>query len=198
MAEDRREALKILGTIGATCAYPFSADELYGQHAGHSAAAGGQAALPPGPHFFKKEEMETIVRLADLIIPKTDTPGAVEAGVPAYIDFVVGQNKQAQSVFRRGLRWLDDKAGGRFLSLGEAEQVAILEPLAGAADAIVDPPAGSLRRRTKKLSAEIAFFRAMKSLTADGYYTSRVGLIEELGYKGNTVLAAFPECVHEH
>jgi hypothetical protein len=36
-------------------------------------------------------------------------------------------------------------------------------------------------------------------MTADGYYTSRVGLVDELGYKGNTVLAAFPECTHpEH
>ena len=39
----------------------------------------------------------------------------------------------------------------------------------------------------------------MKNLTADGYYTSYTGLIEELGYKGNTVLAAFPvSTIPEH
>jgi hypothetical protein len=38
------------------------------------------------------------------------------------------------------------------------------------------------------------FFRLMKNLTADGYYTSRPGLVEELGYRGNTVLATFPAC----
>ena len=45
----------------------------------------------------------------------------------------------------------------------------------------------------------VRFFRLIKNLTADGYYTSRVGLLEELGYTGNTALAAFPSCtVPEH
>ena len=39
----------------------------------------------------------------------------------------------------------------------------------------------------------------MKSMTADGYYTSQIGLVQELGYKGNTVLPSFPACTHpEH
>ena len=45
----------------------------------------------------------------------------------------------------------------------------------------------------------VRLFRLIKNLTADGYYTSRVGLLEELGYTGNTVLARFPACaVPEH
>ena len=45
----------------------------------------------------------------------------------------------------------------------------------------------------------MTFFRLLKNLTADGYYTSRVGLIDELGYKGNTALSQFPSCtVPEH
>jgi len=36
-------------------------------------------------------------------------------------------------------------------------------------------------------------------MTADGYYTSRAGLVEDLGYLGNQVLAEFPECkLDEH
>jgi hypothetical protein len=43
------------------------------------------------------------------------------------------------------------------------------------------------------------WFTAMKNLTADGYYTSKAGLIDELGYNGNTVLAEFPACeIPEH
>ena len=38
------------------------------------------------------------------------------------------------------------------------------------------------------------FFLLAKNLTADGYYTSRTGLLEELGYTGNTALAQFPAC----
>jgi glucoside 3-dehydrogenase (cytochrome c) hitch-hiker subunit len=45
----------------------------------------------------------------------------------------------------------------------------------------------------------VRFFRLIKNLTADGYYTSRIGLLEELGYTGNTALARFPGCsVPEH
>ena len=45
----------------------------------------------------------------------------------------------------------------------------------------------------------VQFFRLVKNLTADGYYTSRVGLLEELRYAGNTALATFPACaVPEH
>jgi hypothetical protein len=40
----------------------------------------------------------------------------------------------------------------------------------------------------------IRLFRLLKNLTADGYYTSRVGLVEELGYSGNTMLGRFPSC----
>ena len=40
----------------------------------------------------------------------------------------------------------------------------------------------------------LRFFRLIKNLTADGYYTSRAGLLEELGYSGNTYLARFPVC----
>ena len=45
----------------------------------------------------------------------------------------------------------------------------------------------------------VRLFRLIKNLTADGYYTSRAGLLEELGYAGNTALARFPSCtVPEH
>jgi gluconate 2-dehydrogenase gamma chain len=40
----------------------------------------------------------------------------------------------------------------------------------------------------------LRLFRLVKNLTADGYYTSRAGLIEELGYVGNSALASFPPC----
>jgi hypothetical protein len=74
-----------------------------------------------------------------------------------------------------------------FLQLSEEEQIKLLTPWSEASDA------GKLD------STGPQFFRAIKSMTADGYYTSKVGLLEELGYKGNTVLAAFPVCeVPEH
>jgi hypothetical protein len=155
---DRRESLKIIGAIGTTCAFPFSADELYGQHADHSP---GKPATMPSPSFFSKAEMEKIAKIADLIIPATDTPGAVAAGVPAYIDFVCSRNARLAKTIRDGLT-----------STAAVDEAALRE---------LD--------RTKS-----PFFQAIKSVTADGYYTSKTGLIDELGYRGNTVLADFPSC----
>src|SRR4249920_657874 len=79
----------MLGTIGLTCAFPFEGDELYGQHV-HLALTQTPATGPYVPAFFTPAEYATLSRLTDVIIPPTTTPGAVGAGVPEYIDRVVG------------------------------------------------------------------------------------------------------------
>ena len=187
---DRRSVLKIIGAIGATCAYPFAGDELYGQTT-HS-----QGSVPAAStrRYFNDNDFQMISRIADLIIPETDTPGAIGAGVPDYIDLLVARNTDHQSLVADGLRWLDSEservAGRKFLALDEAQQLSILEPLCEKAERASNDKETSPRN--------VEFFRVIKSLTADGYYTSKVGLMEELGYKGNMVMKSFPDCVHEH
>jgi hypothetical protein len=174
---DRREALKIIGAIGTTCAFPFSGAELYGQHV--HPPAGASAEYGP-PKFFTPSEFQSISHLTDLIIPQTDTPGAVAAGVPAYIDYVVNTNEEWRNLFRQGLSWLGEK---QFASMSKERQIELLTPL-------VDSTSDELPAR---------FARALKAMTADGYYTSRIGLMEDLGYKGNTVRDSFPSCeIPEH
>ena len=190
MEETRRNSLKIISAIGATCAFPFSADELFGQQAhDHRHGDGPHYPVPvvPAfePKFFTVEEGLVIARIADLIIPPTDTPGAVAAGVPHYIDQVVLQNPEHQELFRAGIAWVNSK-GKPFVEMTEEQQISMLKPLSEAADA-------------EKLEGEgVRFFQSMKKLTADGYYTSYAGLVQELGYKGNQALASFEGCVHEH
>ncbi len=183
-SSDRRSVLKLFGAISATCAYPFAGDDLYGQTVHEHTSSQSPA------RFFSETDFKTISRIADLIIPATGTPGAVQAGVPEYIDFVVSRELQHQALVADGLRWLDGQAktqgAERFLTLSEHAQLAILEPLCDAADSEKTP------------GRNVQFFALLKRLTADGYYTSRIGLIDELGYKGNTVRSGYPECVHEH
>ena len=180
MNTNRRETLKIIGAIGATCAFPYASDELYGQHV-HVA---GQAPQAGPPVFFNQEEFKVISRVADLIIPATETPGALLAGVPSYIDLVVSRNAEHQSVYRQGLAWL---VSNRFMELTEERQIAVLEPLCAAAD------------QGRAESAAEVFFQTIKNMTADGYYTSKAGLSTELGFSGGAVLAQFPSCeVPEH
>jgi hypothetical protein len=187
-SSDRRSLLKIIGAIGATCAYPFASDELFGQAASapnHSLPHQGSPA-----RFFNQDDFATISRIADLIIPETDTPGAVAAGVPAYIDLVISRNTDQQLVMADGLRWLDGEAkrtlNKRFIELPGDQQISILEPLCEAAD------------KNERRARNVQFFALIKSLTADGYYTSKVGLRTELGYTGDKARAGFPDCVPEH
>ena len=198
--KSRREALKIIGAVGVTCAFPFSANELYGQHvhpAGEAAPPGDEAGRPYAPRFFTPAELLVISRLTDLIIPPTDTPGAAAAGVPQYIDLVVNEDPKLQGIFHQGLPRLDSMSESRFatsafLQLSEAQQVEILTSLSQAAEQKGAP-------KENAAGDDAAFFKAIKSLTADGYYTSRIGLLQELGYDGNTYLAAFPESrIPEH
>ena len=169
---DRRETLKIIGAIGTTCAFPFSSDELYGQHV-HPTA--GAASEYREPKFFTPEEFKTVTRLADLIIPATSTPGAVGAGVPGSIDYVVNANQEWRTLFREGLKALRAQ---RFDQMTESDQVALLTRY-------IDQPGDDLTTR---------FFRAVKAMTADGYYTSKIGLVDELGYQGNSAHANYPGC----
>jgi len=180
-SSDRRSVLKIFGAIGATCAYPFAGDELFGQTAPaheHSALKATERA-----RFLNNADFWTVSRIADLIIPDTETPGAIKAGVAEYIDMVISRDAEQQSLVADGLRWLDKQ---KFGELDGGRQLGILEPLCEAADS------GSGQGRN------VQFFALMKRLTADGYYTSKIGLMEDLGYRGNTVRESYPGCVHEH
>jgi hypothetical protein len=174
--DGRRETIKIIGAIGIQCAFPFAGDELYGQHQ-HPAPT--KSADPGPPKFFSPEQFAILSRVSELIIP-----GATKAQVPNYIDLVVRNNEMHKKIYGDGLSWL---AGKKFLSLSEERQLAILEPLCAEVD------------RGETATMEQKFFRAAKNMAADGYYTSRAGLVEDLGYLGNQVLAEFPECkLDEH
>jgi gluconate 2-dehydrogenase gamma chain len=229
VSETRREALRLLGSITATCCFPFASDELYGQHA-HLAPDQAGATTGSPPQFFTPAEYTTLTAFVDVLIPATDTPGAAAAGVPAYIDRVVSANAQHQPLARAGLAWLTSEAQRRYSreyrALDEAQHVALLQPLSDAVDraaretqqaryratpsgrtyyfAVNDAtpparPAVAVQSDAADPGMPERFFRLMKNLTADGYYTSRVGLIEELGYSGNTFRASYPQCaVPEH
>lgn len=174
--DGRRETIKIIGAIGIQCAFPFAGDELYGQHQ-HPAPI--KSADPGPPKFFNSEQFSILSRVTELIVP-----GAIQAQVPNYIDLVVRNNEIHKKTYSDGLGWLATK---KFLALGEKRQLAILEPLCAEVD------------RGELTTMEQKFFRVTKNMTADGYYTSRAGLVEDLGYLGNQVLAEFPECkLDEH
>jgi hypothetical protein len=157
MSNERRNSLKIIGTIGATCAFPFAADELYAQQE-HTHTEGVTAQLPE-PKYFSKEDFALLAKVA--------------AGVPAYIDFVVSRSEPQKKLFTAGLKWL------------KKHDLKALEPLCAQVD------------KGEAKTPEQRWFKAMKSLTADGYWTSKVGMAQTLGYQGASMLAEYPTC-REH
>ena len=129
------------------------------------------------PHSFTQEDFDLLGTLVDMIIPESDTPGARGAGVHVMLDEDLGRNASAMQVLRDGMAALRD-AGFPEMSATQRTEVLI--------------------RYSESSGAEKDFFETLKGLTIDAYYSTEVGLVQELGYQGNTYLAEFPGCTHEH
>lgn len=84
--------------------------------------------------FFSPLQMQTLTRLADVLMPPVkDKPGAVQAEVPAFLDFLIGGSPQARKdVYAGGLDWLESEAqkkfNANFAKLDEAQVDALLKP----------------------------------------------------------------------
>jgi len=144
------------------------------------------------PTFFDTHQYATITELASLIIPTDETPGAREAKVNEYIDMIVSEGSDSlKKLYRDGLKWLDKTSRSRhgklFIQLSNQQQVELLTEISH-----------QMRNASANLPLQAKFFKQVKEATVDGFYTSKIGL-DELGYKGNTVLDEFPGCTHpEH
>jgi gluconate 2-dehydrogenase gamma chain len=139
--------------------------------------AANDKKLLTGEKFFTAEEMATITVLGDIIIPKDDVSGsASEAGVPAFIEFIVKDMPQHQTPMRGGLRWLDMQCLQRyekaFTNCTHEQQIAMVDEIAYPEKA---KPA---------MKQGVSFFNLMRNLTASGFYTTEMGF-KDMGYVGN-------------
>ena len=128
--------------------------------------------------FFDEHEMATITILGDIIIPKDAISGsASEAGVPAFIDFIVQDMPGHQTPMRGGLRWLDMECFKRFeksfVDCDEKQRIQIVDDIAYP------------EKAKPEMKRGVAFFSLMRNLTATGFYTSQIG-VKDIGYAGNT------------
>jgi hypothetical protein len=183
---ERREILRILSMAAAAATFPgFSKWSFACGHMGNELAQIKPTVYQP--LFFTAAEFALIERLASIIIPTDDTPGAHEAGVAEFIDLMASRDAELQHNFRSGLQWLNahsQKSSGKpFLALSSDQQTALLEPLAYK----------SKFRRGEERGRE--FFDLMREYTVMGFYTSEVGL-RELDFPGLKFYAESPACPH--
>jgi hypothetical protein len=169
---------------------------LVGMHGmRHAPPPAAAPATPYVPQFFKSDEFETVEILTEMIIPSDEKPGAKEAYVASYIDFVVfsaGEFEPSlQKDWTRGLALLEqlskEKYGRPFREISAAEREQLLTEM-------------SLPERDRERSHPgFAFYRLVKEMTVEGFYSSRIGLIDVLEYQGLSFLSEFPGCTHpEH
>ena len=173
------------GDNAARSDQPTRRDAIVTITAGAAAAGGviaGAGALAQAPAYrpivFSPADFNLLTALVELIIPTTDTPGAAAIGADRYIDEEAVANPEARNALQAGFNLL--RVAG-FDAIDEPGRVKLLLEWSEAA------------------GAKGLFFKTLKDLTIDGYYSSEIGLLQELGYRGNTFLAEFPGCQHpEH
>lgn len=192
---NRRHALRRLaaGAVGAAAATSWvdSLSVLAQAHAHRSDTAAVMSAQAWKPRVLTPAQNQAVIAIVDLIIPETDTPGAKSVGVNRFIDRVLeGASRAERTKFSRGLAWMDAEArkvsAKTFASATPDEQTALLTRIADENPAEADRPGAE-------------FFRAIKSMTISGYYTTEIGLRRELGDDGQLAVEQFVGCTHpEH
>jgi hypothetical protein len=181
----RRTALKALGTSAGTIALlPLLSNEglLAFAHIQHADAT-------PTPKVLSASQFATLEALVEAIIPADDrSPGAREARVADYVDLLLSESDDGVILqWFGGLAALDAHAVARF-GVGFARLDATQ------ADALL---AGISRNERSPETPLEAFFVMTKHAAIDGYYTSEIGIHQELRYKGNQILPEFVGCQTE-
>ena len=174
----RREALK---GLAAAFAAAGAIDQFVAADA-HAMVAQVTAVGPYTPKALSAHEYQTLLELTDFIIPvENNKPGAVQAGVPGWIDSLLAVNVDLKKRYTDGLAWIDQTMKARhnvdFISAVHVQQTGLLDQIA------------FQKNRSPELEPGIDFFILLRRMTVDGFYTSPIGQRDI--YQGNIARAEF-------
>lgn len=128
--------------------------------------------------YLSPEQRSTMAAMTEIIIPRTETPGAIDAGVARYIELMVQQwmNELERQIFNEGLAKLmmsvQQKFGKPFEQLDSKTQLAIMEELEAEASDSSWYDMGNIMR---DFVSDAPFICQVKELTIWGFFTSEVG-----------------------
>jgi hypothetical protein len=137
------------------------------------------------PQFLSEDQGILVTQVSGIIIPKTDTPGAIEVGVPGFIDIMLKDvfPPQEREDFINGLEAFSKEAeieyGSRFIELSDKDQTAFL----------LKNHEAAFKSNTK----ERPFIMSIKELTVAGFFTSKAGATQVLQYEA--VPGAYQGCL---
>jgi len=203
---ERREILRYIGIATVAASFPgFSKWAFACSHGSAPTPATPTSAYEP--LFLSAKQYRLVEHLADMIIPEDDTPGAKQAGVAEFIDFMLANRvavsggrdirstadaieagNDAQVRFLSGLNWINahcnSEFGKDFMGCSAEQQNNMLEEL-------------SYKDKFKpNTESGRAFFQMIRDYTVVGYYTTKIGL-ESLGYPGlREFWPSMPGCAH--
>jgi hypothetical protein len=188
LRQDRRQWLKTSATALGASFLPLAA----------AASEATETQTPPAPHaqavetksaghFFTVTQHTLVEELSETILPADSRSGGAKAAkVADFLDqYLRETSDEAQkALWREGLRLIDLMSqhynGKSFVAASPAERIAVLTVLSDNRE-MTDLP-------------EVRFFKDLKHLTVRGYYTSKIGIHDELEYKGNRILQEYVGC----
>jgi len=172
----RRDAVRALAGITALPLFgTLGAQELV--EVGRRAHALAELRQSGALRALTAAEHALVSLAAERIIPRTTTPGATDARVADFIDVMLADwyDRPDRERFKSGLGELEARArslaGRAFVQASAAQQTEVMETL---------DREQQIRRQSGEAGADDHWFAMLKHLTVWGYYTSRVGIVEEL------------------
>jgi hypothetical protein len=172
----RREAVQTLAALPAAIFFSTAELEKARKFVDHALTASAQGKAY-APKFFTAAEWKTVRVLSDMVIPRDErSGGAVDAGVPEFMDFTMSDRPNSQKWMRDGLAWIDAQSNSRFgkafADATESQRAAILNDIAWPA------------RAPASMAAGVSFFNRFRDLTSSGFWSSEIG-VKDLRYMGN-------------
>jgi hypothetical protein len=191
LRQDRRQWLKASATVLGASLLPLpvvgsespQSETLTPPRTPHAEAAGAKSAA----NFFTPSQHALVEELSETIIPADSHSGGAKAAkvadaIDQYLRETLDDDQKA--LWREGLRLIDlmsqHYTGKSFVDASPEERIAVLTVL-------------SDHDQMTELT-EVRFFKDLKHLTVGSYYTSKIGIHDELEYKGNRIQQEFSGC----
>ena len=188
LKQDRRQWLKNSATILGASLLPMPrVSEVAQAETAAETPKEKRGDTGSSVRFLTPAQYDLVEELTEIIIPAdSHSGGAKAAKVAEYIEQVLQESveEERRAEFQEGLRLVDlmsrHYSGKSFVESDSEQRIAILTVLSEN-EAMTELP-------------EVRFFRELRALTIQGYYTSKIGIHDDLDYKGNRMIVDYVGC----